>query len=120
MSQLSIVLKQRRKELGLTLAQIADQMGVAEATVQRWESGNIKSVRYDKLNRLAEVLGVQPYALMGWEEISSAEQKEEEKYSLSEPALTEGELELLELFRRVPEDRQDHVLELIRLALKIQ
>jgi hypothetical protein len=57
---------------------------------------------------------------MGWEEISSAEQKEEEKYSLSEPALTEGELELLELFRRVPEDRQDHVLELIRLALKIQ
>ena len=68
MSQLSIVLKQRRKDLGLTLAQIADRMGVAEATVQRWESGNIKSVRYDKLNKLAEVLEVPPYSLMGWEE----------------------------------------------------
>ena len=68
MTQLSIILKQRRKELGLTLAQIADEMGVAEATVQRWESGNIKSVRYDKIGKLAEVLKVQPSALMGWED----------------------------------------------------
>ena len=48
MSSLSSILKQRRKELGLTLAQIADMMGVAEATVQRWESGNIKTVRHEK------------------------------------------------------------------------
>lgn len=67
MTQLSSVLKKRRKELGLTLAQVADQMGVAEATVQRWESGNIKSVRYDKINKLADILKVDPAALMGWE-----------------------------------------------------
>lgn len=66
MTQLSIILKKRRKELGLTLAQIADQMGVAEATVQRWESGNIKSVRYDKINKLANILKVAPASLMGW------------------------------------------------------
>lgn len=68
MTHLSTVLKQRRKELGLTLAQIADAMDVAEATVQRWESGNIKSVRYDKIGKLAEVLKVQPSVLMGWED----------------------------------------------------
>lgn len=66
MENLSSVLKARRKELGLTLAQIADQMGVAEATVQRWESGNIKSVRYEKLNKLADVLKVNPASFMGW------------------------------------------------------
>lgn len=70
MTQLSSVLKKRRKELGLTLSQIADQMGVAEATVQRWESGNIKSVRYDKINKLASILKVAPAALMGWSEPS--------------------------------------------------
>lgn len=58
MGSLSDVLKKRRKELGLTLAQIADKMGVAEATVQRWESGNIKSVRHDKIAKLAEILQV--------------------------------------------------------------
>lgn len=75
MTQLSTILKQRRKELGLTLAQIADEMGVAEATVQRWESGNIKSVRYDKIGKLADVLKVQPSALMGWEEHSELNQR---------------------------------------------
>lgn len=67
MSSLSMILKQRRKELGLTLSQIADMMGVAEATVQRWESGNIKSVRHEKIGKLAEILKVSPAALMGWE-----------------------------------------------------
>lgn len=66
MENLSAVLKHRRRELGLTLAQIASQMGVAEATVQRWESGNIKSIRYDKISKLAEVLQVNPASFMDW------------------------------------------------------
>lgn len=66
MENLSAVLKSRRRELGLTLSQIAEQMGVAEATVQRWESGNIKSVRYDKISKLAEVLQVNPTSFMDW------------------------------------------------------
>lgn len=65
MSNLSQVLKERRKSLGLTLAQIADQVGVTEATVQRWESGNIKSVRPEKIAKLSEILQVSPASLMG-------------------------------------------------------
>lgn len=66
MSALSKILKKRRKELGLTLAQVADAVGVTEATVQRWESGNIKTVRYEKLAPLSSLLGVSPADLMGW------------------------------------------------------
>lgn len=73
MNNLSSVLKQRRKELGLTLAQIADMMDVTEATVQRWESGNIKSVRHEKIWRLAEILKVTPSTLMGWTDIQEGE-----------------------------------------------
>lgn len=71
MTQLSTILKQRRKELGLTLAQIADAMNVTEATVQRWESGNIKNIRYDKIGKLAEVLKVSPALLMGWNDANN-------------------------------------------------
>lgn len=67
MSELSSILKQRRRELGLTLAQIADEMGVTEATVQRWESGNIKTIRYEKISKLADILNISPSSLMGWE-----------------------------------------------------
>lgn len=72
MSNLSSVLRNRRKELGLTLAQIAEEMEVAEATVQRWESGNIKSIRYDKIGKLAEILHVSPAAIMGWDDDDTA------------------------------------------------
>ena len=67
MTALSEVMKKRRKELGLTLAQIADAVGVTEATAQRWESGNIKSVRHEKITLLANILKVSPADLMGWE-----------------------------------------------------
>lgn len=52
----------------MTLLQIADAVGVTEATVQRWESGNIKTVRHEKIAKLAEILNVSPASLMGWEE----------------------------------------------------
>lgn len=67
---LSEVLKKRRSELGYTLLEIADKMGVSEATVQRWESGNIKSLRQGRISQLADILRVSPAALMGWEENS--------------------------------------------------
>jgi repressor LexA len=67
MSDISRILKTKRKEMGLTLAQIADRMGVSEATVQRWESGNIKSLRYERIEPLSKILQVSPSVLMGWE-----------------------------------------------------
>ena len=45
---------------------------------------------------------------MGWEE---------KTISPSEPELTEGEKVLLDLFRRVPEENQQMVLQMIRVAL---
>lgn len=62
------IMKIRRKELGYTLKDIADMMDVTEATVQRWESGNIKSLRQGRIAKLADVLGVSPSVLMGWED----------------------------------------------------
>ena len=48
---------------------------------------------------------------MGWDE---------KKDSPSDPELTEGEKILLDLFRRVPEDKQQLVLQMIRAALGSQ
>ena len=44
-------LKERRKSLQLTLKEVAAAVGVAEATVQRWESGNIHTIRADRFLR---------------------------------------------------------------------
>ncbi len=45
-----------RKELGLTMLEVAKKVGVSEATVSRWESGHISNLKGDKIRLLAEVL----------------------------------------------------------------
>ena len=64
---ISTIMKQRRAELGLTLAQVAEMTGVTEATVQRWESGKIKTLNYDRLSALAGALRISPAVLAGLE-----------------------------------------------------
>ena len=48
----------RRKELGLTLEQVGDAVGVGKATVRRWENGMIKNMGRDKIAALAKVLQI--------------------------------------------------------------
>lgn len=64
---LSNTLKELRKVRGFTLLDIAKKMDVTEATVQRWESGNIKNMKYGNIVKLAEILDVNPAVLMGWQ-----------------------------------------------------
>jgi transcriptional regulator with XRE-family HTH domain len=60
-------IKKRRKDLDFTLLDIAKKIGVSEATVQRYESGQIKNLRQDKIVRLAAALQITPAQLLGWE-----------------------------------------------------
>lgn len=72
------ILRTRRKALGLTLEDIAKATDVTRATVQRWESGSISNVRYDKLAKLADVLQVTPAFLMGVKEPGEKEKTAED------------------------------------------
>ena len=60
------IIKTRRLELGLTLREVADAVGVSEGTVSRWESGDIANMRRDKISKLAVVLRIDPSIIMGW------------------------------------------------------
>ena len=59
------MLQQRRKELGLTMAEIAEKVNVSEGTISRWESGEIQHMKRDKIKLLAEALRISPLAIMG-------------------------------------------------------
>lgn len=58
------LIKNRRKELGLTLLDIANACGVSEATVSRWESGDIVNMKRSRIAQLAKVLNVSPSLLI--------------------------------------------------------
>lgn len=62
------ILKNRRIELGLTQLDVAKAVGVSEATVSRWESGDIANMRRSRIAALAGVLQISPTIIMGWDE----------------------------------------------------
>ena len=62
------IIKNRRQELNMTLLDIAKKVGVSEATVSRWESGDIANMKRDKIALLAKALDISPSVIMGWDE----------------------------------------------------
>jgi transcriptional regulator with XRE-family HTH domain len=90
---------------------VAEVVGVAPSTFNEWMKAK-KYPRIDKIEMLANYFGILKSDLI--EEVT------EDGYSPSEPQLTEGEKMLLDLFNRVPEDKQQIVLQMIRAALGTQ
>ena len=74
-------IKQRRIELGLTMADVAQSVGVSEATISRWESGDIANMKRDKIVSLAKALHVSPSFLMGWDEPETEDITSSNKYN---------------------------------------
>lgn len=54
----------RRKELGYTLEQVGEMVGVGKSTVRKWETGYIQNMRRDKIALLADALRMSPAELI--------------------------------------------------------
>lgn len=76
------ILRQRRLDLGLTMKEVADYVGVSEATVQRWEVGNIANMRRDRIQKLSEILRISPLNII--DIASTVEAVKKEKPALSD------------------------------------
>lgn len=92
---------------GKTQKELSEMVGVATSTFNDWMKGK-KYPRIDKIEMLANFFGILKSDLI---------EDKEKKTSPDELQLTEGEKMLLDLFKRVPEDKQKMVLQMIRAAL---
>lgn len=64
MCEIANKIKNRRQELGLTLEEVAQAVGVGRSTVRKWETGMIKNMGRDKIAALAQVLKINPVELV--------------------------------------------------------
>lgn len=62
------IIRIKRKELDLTLLDIAKACNVSEGTVSRWESGDISDIKRSKISTLAKILNISPSVIVGTED----------------------------------------------------
>lgn len=102
-------LRQLRKNKGVTQQKLADYLSVNLSTVGKWEIHNVTPAT-DLLVKLADYFEVTTDYLLG----------SSNSFTASPTALTESERALLDLFSRVPADKQNLVVQMIRAALESQ
>lgn len=88
--------------------------GIPKSAISQYISGAFEP-KQDRIFLIASALDVSEAWLMGYDVPMKREQPSPDKQEL-----TEGEKLVLELFRKIPEDRQPEALELLQVALKMQ
>lgn len=58
-------IEKRRKQIGLTLDDIAQEIGLEKSTVQRYEKGTIKTIKLPVIEAIARILSVNPAWICG-------------------------------------------------------
>lgn len=61
-------IKIEREKAGLTQVEFAERIGVAKQNLYKYENDIITNIPSDKIENIANVLGVSPAYIMGWNE----------------------------------------------------
>ena len=99
------------EESELSYQELEKLTGIKKSSLQRYASGATTKIPLEVIEKLSVAFNVSQEYLMGWEE---------QKTPPSELQLSEGEKMLLDLFNKVPQDKQQLVLQMIRAALGSQ
>lgn len=108
-------LKEAMEAANMKQADLARATGLSKGGISNYVVGRYEP-KSDVISKLAKALDVSEMWLWGYD----VPKERSKNLSPDEMRLTEGEKLLLELFRRVPEDQQKLVLQMIRAALGTQ
>lgn len=119
----------RRNQIGKTLDEVAKEVGVSEATVSRWESGEISNMRRDKIHLLAKSLSISPIDLLDLDNVDLQQMSIFNSWkataaisnnNLDLSKLPEGVLELVLFACSLSDAEAKAVHQIARAALQIQ
>ena len=90
------------KSMGAAPTAVSLALGFSNATATKWKSGSVPSGK--SLQRIADYFGVSVDYLLG----------KEEKPTVIDDGLSEGQRKLIEFARSVPEDKIDLILKVMQ------
>lgn len=100
---------------GMRQSELCKLTKIPKSALSQYISGAYEP-KQDRIYLISKALNVSEAWLMGLD-VPMERQDNLKKSSSDKEELTEGEKAILDLFRRVPEDKQQLVLQMIRVAL---
>ena len=73
------IIRKLRTEHGMTMEELGKKVSVSKQTIQRYETGQIPNIPYDKIELLANALGVTKSQLMGWDDLPNVKNVDRDK-----------------------------------------
>lgn len=64
-------IKRERLAKGMTMEQLAKELGVGKSCVNKWEKGTVVNIKFSTIEQMAEIFGCSPSSLIGYEAIDS-------------------------------------------------
>ena len=104
-------IKKQRKKCDLTLAEVADKIGISRQTLSRYETGIIGNIPSDKIEALARILNTSPACLMGWEDGPKKTRPSEDERVNDILAKNETLRDFYNILITLPDDKQTELLE---------
>lgn len=101
------------KEKGVSGSRMCLDLGLSKSTLSDMNHGRTKGISTATAQKIAAYFGVSVGYLLG-------EEPEQKQNPPTEQNLSEGEMMLVELFRKLPEESQKMYLEVLRATLKSQ
>ena len=68
MKTMGLRIKSKRNELGLTMEELGDRLGVQRQAINKWEKGEVQNIKRSYIKKMAELFNVSPAWLMGFED----------------------------------------------------
>ena len=113
---ISARIKKALRIKGMKQAELCKLANIPKSSLSQYLSGDFEP-KQDRIYLISKALNVSEAWLMGFDVPMERQVKQN---SPTEAELSEGEKVLLGLFRRVPEDKQRMLLDMIRVALGSQ
>lgn len=109
-----------RTKNGYTMEKLAEMVGVSKGTISKWEKGQIRNMRRDKVLILAKIFNVLPTYILGYEEpapsiVVELDDVEERRKRLSERMNT-----FIDLYSQLNQSNQELVDNMIEALSKKQ
>ena len=102
---------------GMRQSELCEKTNIPKSAISQYVNGAFEP-KQDRVFLIAQALNVDPVWLMGYDvPMEKQDEPTAKEDSPAELQLSEGEKALLDLFNRVPEDKQQLVLQMIRVAL---